>query len=110
MGDRVESEQISHRLKLDFPDDESMRISHGAIYQSLFHPGSWRSRTQLVACLRTGGRCSGHGLERGTGRMGTSRPTSCSLSVLRRPLTAPSRALGGRPDHRNRSFRDRHDR
>ena len=29
-------EQISHRLRLDFPDDESMRVSHEAIYQSLF--------------------------------------------------------------------------
>lgn len=29
-------EQISHRLRIDFPDDESMRISHEAIYQSLF--------------------------------------------------------------------------
>lgn len=29
-------EQISHRLKIDFPDDESMRISHEAIYQALY--------------------------------------------------------------------------
>lgn len=28
-------EQISQRLKLDFPHDESMRISHEAIYQAL---------------------------------------------------------------------------
>jgi hypothetical protein len=28
-------EQISNRLKVDFPDDESMRISHEAIYQAL---------------------------------------------------------------------------
>ena len=28
-------EQISRRLLLDFPDDESMRISHEAIYQAL---------------------------------------------------------------------------
>ena len=29
-------EQISHRLKVDFPDDESMRICHEAIYQALY--------------------------------------------------------------------------
>jgi hypothetical protein len=28
-------EQIAKRLKVDFPDDESMRISNEAIYQSL---------------------------------------------------------------------------
>jgi hypothetical protein len=29
-------QQISERLKLDFPDDRSMRISHEAIYQALY--------------------------------------------------------------------------
>jgi DNA-binding CsgD family transcriptional regulator len=29
-------EQIANRLKLDFPEDESMRISHEAIYQALY--------------------------------------------------------------------------
>ena len=47
-------EQISHRLRIDFPDDESMRISHEAIYQSLFIQGRGALKRELVACLRTG--------------------------------------------------------
>ncbi len=47
-------EQISHRLKVDFPDDESMRISPEAIYQSLFIEGRGALKRELVACLRTG--------------------------------------------------------
>ena len=47
-------EQISNRLKVEFPDDVSMRISHEAIYQALFIEGRGALRRELVACLRTG--------------------------------------------------------
>lgn len=47
-------EQISNRLRIDFPDDESMRISHEAIYQSLYVEGRGALDRELVACLRTG--------------------------------------------------------
>jgi IS30 family transposase len=47
-------EQISGRLRLEFPDDESMRISHEAIYQSLYVQGRGALRRELTACLRTG--------------------------------------------------------
>ncbi len=47
-------EQISNRLGLDFPDDESMRISHEAIYQSLYVQGRGALRRELTACLRSG--------------------------------------------------------
>src|SRR5918994_2933249 len=47
-------EQISHRVRVDFPDDESMRISHEAIYQALYVQGRGALKRELVACLRTG--------------------------------------------------------
>ena len=47
-------EQISNRLKIEFPDDESMRISHEAIYQALFIEARGALKRELVWCLRTG--------------------------------------------------------
>jgi len=47
-------EQISNRLRVDFPDDESMRISHEALYQALFVQGRGALKRELVGCLRTG--------------------------------------------------------
>jgi len=47
-------EQISNRLRVDFPHDESMRISHEAIYQALYVQGRGALKRELVACLRTG--------------------------------------------------------
>ena len=47
-------EQIARRLPVEFPDDESMRISHEAIYQSLYIQSRGALRRELVACLRTG--------------------------------------------------------
>jgi IS30 family transposase len=47
-------EQISNRLQADFPDDESMRISHEAIYQALYIQGRGALKRELASCLRTG--------------------------------------------------------
>lgn len=47
-------EQIAHRLRLDFPDDVTMRISHEAIYQALYVQSRGGLRRELTACLRTG--------------------------------------------------------
>lgn len=47
-------EQIAHRLLIDYPEDDSMRISHEAIYQSLYVQGRGALRRELTACLRSG--------------------------------------------------------
>ena len=47
-------EQIANRLQIDFPDDESMRISHECIYQALYIQGRGALKRELVSCLRTG--------------------------------------------------------
>lgn len=47
-------EQISRRLRIDFPHDLSMRVSHEAIYQALYVQGRGALRRELSACLRTG--------------------------------------------------------
>ena len=47
-------EQIANRLRVDFPEDESMRISHEAVYQALYVQGRGALKRELVACLRTG--------------------------------------------------------
>lgn len=41
-------------LRIDFPDDKTMRISHEAIYQTLFVQRRGVLRRQLTARLRTG--------------------------------------------------------
>ena len=47
-------EQIARRLRVDFPGEEAMRISHEAIYQALYVQGRGALRRELTACLRTG--------------------------------------------------------
>jgi transposase, IS30 family len=47
-------QQISTRLRVDFPDDEAMRVSHEALYQALFVQAKGQLTARLVGRLRTG--------------------------------------------------------
>jgi IS30 family transposase len=54
LDDGLSPEQVSGRLKLDYPDDLEMRMSHEAIYRSIYVQGRGELRRELKACLRTG--------------------------------------------------------
>ena len=84
-------EQISHRLRLDFPDDESMRVSHEAIYQSLYVQGRGALRRELTACLRTGRALR---VPRARTRRGKNFVTDQVL-ISERPAEAEDRAVPG---------------
>jgi IS30 family transposase len=85
-------EQISNRLRLDFPEDESMRVSHEAIYQSLYVQGRGALRRELTACLRTG-RALRVPRARVRGR-GKSFVTD-EILISQRPAEAADRAVPG---------------
>jgi IS30 family transposase len=85
-------EQIANRLKIDFPDDESMRISHEAIYQALYVQGRGALKRELVACLRTGRALRvprARARTRGKGFIGEE------VMISERPAEAADRAVPG---------------
>ncbi len=85
-------EQVANRLPLDFPDDPSMRISHEAIYQSLYVQGRGALRRELTACLRTGRALRvPRARTRGRGK-GFVRP---EIMISERPAEADDRAVPG---------------
>jgi hypothetical protein len=90
-------EQIANRLKVDFPEDDSMRISHEAIYQSLYIQGRGALKRELVWCLR-----SGRALRapRERSRRKTWAHVTPETLISQRPAEAEDRAVpGGRsPD------------
>ena len=85
-------EQISRRLAVEFPDDESMRISHEAIYQSLFIQGRGALKRELVACLRTGRALR---VPRARARQRRDGMVTPEVMISARPAEAEDRAVPG---------------
>src|SRR3954470_1485621 len=85
-------EQIARRLQVDFPDDDTMRISHEAIYQALFVQGRGALRRELTACLRTGRVLR---VPRARVRRRGKGFVSPEIMISQRPAEAADRAVPG---------------
>jgi IS30 family transposase len=85
-------EQIAKRLPVDFPDDESMRISHEAIYQALYVQSRGALKRELVACLRTGRALR---VPRARSRQKAWAHVTPAVMISERPAEAEDRAVPG---------------
>jgi IS30 family transposase len=85
-------EQISRRLRIDFPGDETMRISHEAIYQALYVQGRGALRRELTACLRTGRALR---VPRARSRRAGKGFVDPAVLISQRPAEAADRAVPG---------------
>jgi len=85
-------EQIANRLRVDFPQDDSMRISHEAIYQALYVQGRGALKRELVACLRTGRALR---VPRARTQARGKKFVSAEVMISERPAEADDRAVPG---------------
>jgi IS30 family transposase len=85
-------EQIASRLRVEFPNDESMQISHEAIYQALYVQARGALKRELVACLRTGRALR---VPRARTRQKQWAHVTPEVMISERPAEADDRAVPG---------------
>ncbi len=83
-------QQISQRLRLEYPDQLGMRVSPETIYQSLFVQGRGELRRELARCLR-----SGRTTRRPKGRLEKRGRLPDMVMLSDRPADADDRAVPG---------------
>ncbi len=89
---KLSPEQISHRLIVDHPDDESMRVSHETIYQALYFQARGGLKREVQRALRTG-RTRRKSQRRPDQR--THRFTDPMVMISERPPEIADRAVPG---------------
>lgn len=83
-------EEISMRLRLEFPDDPMMQVSHETIYKTLFVQGRGELRRELTRCLR-----SGRAERRPKGRIENRGRIPDMINISERPAEVEDRAVPG---------------
>jgi IS30 family transposase len=82
--------EIARRLRLEYPDDARMRVSHETIYQSLYVQGRGALRKELAACLR-----SGRAVRRPQSRLEQRGHIADMVMISERPAEVDDRAVPG---------------
>ena len=82
--------QISARLRIQFPGDPMMWVSHETIYQALYVQGRGELRRELARCLRTG-----RAKRRPRGRVEHTGQLRDMVMISQRPAEADDRAVPG---------------
>ena len=83
-------QQISRRLRIEFPGDPMMHVSHETIYQALYVQGRGELRRELARCLRTG-----RARRRPRGRSENTGQIKGMVMISERPAEADDRAVPG---------------
>jgi IS30 family transposase len=84
-------EQVALRLRVDFPDDPEMWVSHEAIYQAIYVQGRGALRRELHQCLRTK-----RAIRRSQRQPGTrSGRIPNMVNISQRPAEVADRAVPG---------------
>ena len=90
LGAEHSPEQISLRLRRDFPDDAEMRVSHETIYQALYVEGRGQLKRELVRALRTG-----RALRKPRGSTRAQSRIKDMVMIADRPAEVEDRAVPG---------------
>jgi transposase, IS30 family len=83
-------QQIARRLRIEFPGDPMMRVSHETIYQALYVQGRGQLRRELARCLR-----AGRAKRRPRGRGENTGQIRDMVMISERPAEAADRAVPG---------------